>query len=71
MLNAAEMPPIKTAFLDSKEETGPFGAKSVGECAVVQVAPAVINAISNAVGAQIMRLPARPEDIKAALGQSK
>ena len=71
MLNAAEMPPIKTAFLDSKEETGPFGAKSVGECAVVPVAPAVINAISNAVGAQIMRLPARLEDIKAALGQSK
>ena len=71
MLNAAEMPPIKTAFIDSKEETGPFGAKSVGECAVVPVAPAVINAISNAVGAQIMRLPARPEDIKAALGQSK
>ena len=71
IFNSAEMPNIKTAFVDSKEETGPFGAKSVGECAVVPVAPAVLNAISNAVGSQILRLPARPEDVKRAIERSK
>ena len=63
-----EMPKIKVDFLDSEEETGPYGAKSVGECAVVPVAPAIANAVSNAVGKQFYKIPIRPEDVLRALG---
>lgn len=61
--SAPDMPPIKIALLDSIEETGPYGAKSVGECAIVPVAPAIANAVSNAVGRQFYKLPIRPEDV--------
>lgn len=67
ILNAEEMPHLSIDFLDSEEETGPYGAKSIGECAVVPVAPAVANAISNAVGRQFYKLPIRPEDVLEAL----
>lgn len=66
--NSMEMPEeLVTYFLDSEEESGPYGAKSVGECAVVPAAPAIANAISNAIGVQLKKLPIRPADILAAL----
>ena len=45
------------------EKSGPFGAKSIGECSVVPVAAAVANAVSNAVGKQVKRIPVRPADV--------
>ncbi|MCB6202269.1 xanthine dehydrogenase family protein molybdopterin-binding subunit [Extibacter muris] len=71
ILNAQEMPNLKVAFLDSEEETGPYGAKSVGECAVVPVAPTIANAVSNAVGTQFYKLPIRPENVLEALKDRK
>ena len=70
ILNAEEMPELRVAFLDSEEETGPFGAKSVGECAVVPVAPAVANAVSNAIGTQVRSLPIKPEDVLRLVGKA-
>jgi aldehyde oxidoreductase len=46
---------------------GPLGATGVGEMCLVPTAPAVINAIHNAVGVWICELPATPDKIKAAL----
>lgn len=69
ILNMKEMPKITVDFLDSQEETGPYGAKSIGECAVVPVAPAIANAVSNAVGRQFYKLPIRPEDVLEALAE--
>ena len=69
LLNAKEMPEIKVAFLDSEETTGPFGAKSIGECSVVPVAPAVANAVSNAIGVQIRKLPIDRENIRLLFSQ--
>ena len=70
--NISDMPEhLETFFLDSEEETGPFGAKSVGECAVVPVAPAIANAVSNAVGMQFTKLPIRPEDVLKALDAAR
>lgn len=57
MFRANEMPEIKTHFVDGYEETGPFGGKSIGECAVVPVAPAILNAVYNATGIEINKLP--------------
>ena len=70
ILNAEEMPELRVAFLDSEEETGPFGAKSVGECAVVPVAPAVANAVSNAIGVQVRSLPIKPEEVLRLTGKA-
>ena len=71
ILNVKEMPKLSVDFLDSEEETGPYGAKSIGECAVVPVAPAIANAVSNAVGRQFYKLPIRPEDVLEALSLVK
>jgi aldehyde oxidoreductase len=46
---------------------GPLGATGVGEMTMVSTAPAVANAIYNACGARVYRLPATPDKVKAAL----
>ncbi|MCD8241945.1 MAG: molybdopterin-dependent oxidoreductase, partial [Lachnospiraceae bacterium] len=63
ILNAEEMPPILIDFVEEGGEDGPFSAKSIGECGVVPVAGAVANAVTNALGCEIHRLPMKPEMI--------
>ena len=53
----ADMPGLHVYIADSFEPTGPFGAKSVGELPIVAVAPAIANAVRNATGTEITRLP--------------
>lgn len=53
--------------IESFEESGPFGAKGVGEPALIPTAPAVINAISNALGVRFYECPVTPEKIISAL----
>ena len=48
---------------------GPMGATGIGEMTMVSTAPAVTNAIYNACGARIYKLPATPEKIKAVLAK--
>lgn len=67
VFNAPEMPPVRVALIEEGEASGPFGAKSIGEIATVPVAPAVINAINDALGTNISVLPALPERIVAAI----
>ena len=59
--SALEMPRLQTDFIEKGEPTGPYGAKSIAECAVVPSAPAIINAISNALGIDLHDLPYRPQ----------
>jgi CO/xanthine dehydrogenase Mo-binding subunit len=59
----ADMPPFRHEFVPSYEPTGPMGAKGVGEIAVDPVAPAIANAIFDAVGVRITSLPITPEKI--------
>ena len=67
---AVEMPPsIESIFIESNEPTGPFGAKSLSEPCVSVPAPAIANAIYNAVGVRIRELPITPEKILAGLGK--
>jgi CO/xanthine dehydrogenase Mo-binding subunit len=68
MLRANEMPKrLMIDLIEEIEPTGPFGAKSIGECSVVPAAAAVANAVSNAVGRPFNDLPVTPERILAAL----
>ena len=58
MLSAGEMPSVEVILVQSPEEAGPFGAKSIGECATDGVAGAVVNAVSHALGgAELDRIP--------------
>ena len=67
---ALEMPPeIKCIFIESNEPTGPFGAKSLAEPCLIVPAPAIANAVYNAVGVRVRDLPITPEKILAGLGK--
>lgn len=65
-----DVPDLKVRFLNVEDPNGPFGAKSVGEIAMVAVAPAIANAIYDAVGVRLTRLPITPERMFAALQAS-
>ena len=62
-----DVPDIETIVLQSKSGKGPFGAKGIGEPAITAAAPAVLNAIRDAVGVRIKHIPATPERIFFAL----
>jgi CO/xanthine dehydrogenase Mo-binding subunit len=49
------------------EPTGPYGATGIGETTTLPTAPAILNAIQNATGARLYRLPAEPETVWRAL----
>lgn len=70
LFTADQMPEITVAFLDSYEQTGPCGAKSVGECATVPAAAAAANAVSNAAGHYFCSLPIRKEQIMEVCAKS-
>jgi len=59
--------PIELEFVESNEPAGPFGAKGVGEPGLVPTAPAIANAIYDAVGVRLYDLPLRPERVLEAL----
>ncbi|WP_432662810.1 molybdopterin cofactor-binding domain-containing protein [Wukongibacter baidiensis] len=58
-----DIPEIEKIIIEDPESTGPFGAKGIGEPVMIPVAPAILNAIYNAVGVRITELPALPEKI--------
>jgi len=62
-----EIKKLVTEFALSYEETGPFGAKSVGEIGIDTPPAALANAIENALGVRIDSLPMTPEKIRKAL----
>jgi CO/xanthine dehydrogenase Mo-binding subunit len=64
---ADDMPRITTILVEAEEPTGPFGAKSVAEIAINGPAPAISNAIYDAVGVRLHSLPMTPEKVLAAL----
>lgn len=62
-----DVPNVVSLIVEEEEPTGPFGAKGVGEPPNIPTAPAIINAIYNAVGIRITELPATPEKIRQLL----
>jgi len=57
--------------IETNDPFGPFGAKGVGEPGLVPTAPAIANAIYDAVGVRIKDLPITPEKVLAALKEKK
>ncbi|NLA82095.1 MAG: molybdopterin-dependent oxidoreductase [Clostridiaceae bacterium] len=66
-----DVPEMKTYLIESNEHLGPFGAKGVGEGAIIPTAVAVVNAVYDAIGVRIRDLPITPEKILAALNSQK
>jgi CO/xanthine dehydrogenase Mo-binding subunit len=62
-----DVPPIRSIIVEAYDETGPYGAKGLGEPGLVGVAPAIANAIFDAVGVRIKDLPITPEKVCDAL----
>jgi len=62
-----DIPPIETILVEHADPLGPYGAKGVGEPALVATAPAILNAIAHATGARITHVPATPARVLAAL----
>ena len=58
-------------YIETPREKGPFGASGVGELPSTSIHASVINAIYNACGVRITKLPALPEKILAALNEKK
>jgi len=71
MLTIKDMPEISPILIESIDPNGPFGAKGLGEPAMVPTAPAIINAIYDAVGVRIKDLPAISEKIYKGLKEKE
>lgn len=59
MFTADQMPRIQVDFIEANEPNGPYGAKSIGEAAVVPANPAVMNAVCDALGEELYSSPYR------------
>lgn len=62
-----DIPKIKSYFIEEIEESGPYGAKGLGEPAMIPTAPAVLNAIYDAVGVRIYDMPATCDKLLLAI----
>jgi CO/xanthine dehydrogenase Mo-binding subunit len=67
LFSCLDMPEMTTILVESHEPTGPYGAKSVGEIATNCPAPAIANALFDALGIRIRSLPITPEKVLLAL----
>ena len=63
MLTSLDHPKFESTLIEEAKDSGPYGAKGVGEPPLIPTAAAVANAIYDAVGVRVMRLPITPERI--------
>jgi CO/xanthine dehydrogenase Mo-binding subunit/aerobic-type carbon monoxide dehydrogenase small subunit (CoxS/CutS family) len=62
-----DMPEIEVIIVEDREPLGPYGAKGIGEPALIPTAPAILGAIRHATGVRLTRVPATPDRVLAAL----
>ena len=66
-----DMPHMECIVIESGEPNGPFGAKEVGEGAIMPTIPAILNAVRDAVGVVLNELPLTPERVLMAIKAGK
>ena len=62
-----DIPPIETIIIEERDAHGPYGAKGLGEHVLIPTAPALLNAIKNAIGVRLTKVPAIPSAVHAAI----
>ncbi len=60
---AMDVPEVESIIVEDPEPEGPWGAKGIGEPAVIPTGAAIANAVSNAVGGQMNEIPLTPEKV--------
>ena len=66
-----DVPPVTPILIEIADPEGPFGAKGLGEHVLIPTAPAILNAIRDATGAVIDRVPALPHRLLAAIREAR
>ena len=69
--SSGDMPQITTHLVEKPDPIGPMGAKGLGEHVLIPTAPAILNAIRHACGAEITQLPALPHRVLAAIKKAE
>ncbi|MGA0225565.1 MAG: molybdopterin-dependent oxidoreductase [bacterium] len=64
-----DMPDIEILLIEDPEPLGPYGAKGIGEHALIPTAPAILGGIRQATGVSIHRIPATPDRVLQAIQQ--
>ncbi|MDJ0944818.1 MAG: molybdopterin-dependent oxidoreductase [Kiloniellales bacterium] len=62
-----DLPPIETILIEDPEPLGPYGAKGIGEPALIPTAPAIFGAVHHATGVRLRFAPATPHRVRAAI----
>jgi aldehyde oxidoreductase len=64
---AGDLPRVESILIEDESPVGPFGAKGIGEQALIPTAPAIMNALKDAIGVRLTRVPATPDRVRAAI----
>ena len=67
LLTAGDIPGIHFYPVETNDDAGPYGAKGIGEAPLIPVAPAIVNAVSDALGVELNFLPITPEKVLKAI----
>lgn len=67
---AMDMIDVDNIIVEDPESTAPYGAKGIGEPVMIPIAPAILNAIYNAIGVRIKELPVTPEKLIKAIREN-
>ncbi len=62
-----DVPPVTSILIEKPDPEGPMGAKGLGEHVLIPTAPAILNAIRHASGAEVTKVPALPHRVLAAI----
>ena len=68
---AADVPEIHAIIVEHPFPEGPYGAKGFGEHPLMGIAPAVANAVANAIGVHLTEIPLIPERVLTAINKDK
>ena len=71
MPKSLDMPQVETILVETHDPAGPFGAKECGEGPTGAVAPAIANAIYDAIGVRVNNFPITPEEVLQALKEKR
>ena len=66
-----DVPPIDTIIVEEPDAHGPYGAKGLGEHALIPTAPAILNAIAHATGVRVTRVPATPSVVLKGISDAR